>query len=242
MRYHRRKNIWERFLMEAIVLAGGFGTRLQSVVKDVPKPMADINGKPFLEYILDMLLKKGITHVVLSVGYKADKIKNYFKNKYKDMDISYSIEETALGTGGAIKQSLGMCKETDIFVLNGDTYFDVNLNKLFEQYKKLNCDVILSLKVMYNSDRYGSVLLYNDNYIKSFTEKIYMEKSLINGGVYIINKNIFDNCALDDKFSFESDFLEKNVNSLKFGSFISEGYFIDIGIPEDYEKAKIDLR
>ncbi|WP_373034661.1 nucleotidyltransferase family protein [Sulfurimonas sp.] len=227
--------------MEAIILAGGFGTRLQSVVKDVPKPMADINGKPFLEYILNMLSKQGVTDVVFSVGYKADIIKKYFGHKYKNININYSIEEIALGTGGAIKKSLDMCKEKDVLVLNGDTYFDVSLNELFDKYKELDCSLILSLKVMHNSNRYGSVIVEN-NYIKSFTEKKYKEKSLINGGVYIINKNLFTNSILNGTFSFESDFLEKNVNNLKFGFLISNGYFIDIGIPEDYEKAKLDLQ
>lgn len=226
--------------MEAIILAGGFGTRLQSVVKDVPKPMADIDGKPFLEYILNLLEKQGVTDVVLSVGYKAGIIKRYFKEKYKNINITYSCEKTPLGTGGAIKKSLELCKETDIFVLNGDTYFDVNLNNLMKRYKKLDCSLILSLKRMYKSNRYGSVIVEND-YINNFSEKAYKEESLINGGVYIVNKNIFNNSNLNSSFSFETDYLEKQIHNIKIGSFISEGYFIDIGIPEDYNKAKLDL-
>jgi len=230
----------EDFRVEAIILAGGFGTRLQSIVKDVPKPMADINGKPFLEYILNFLMRQGVTTVVLSVGYKEQIIREYFKNKYKNINIVYSIEKTPLGTGGAIKKSLEICKEDDIFVLNGDTYFDVNLAEFLKRHKELNCDLSLSLKRMYKSERYGNVRVEN-NYINGFSEKEYKEETLINGGVYIINKNIFSNTKIDKKFSFETDFLAKQIHDIKIGSFISEGYFIDIGIPEDYKKAKLDL-
>ncbi|HIP13104.1 MAG TPA: D-glycero-D-manno-heptose 1-phosphate guanosyltransferase [Arcobacter sp.] len=226
--------------MEAIILAGGFGTRLQSVVKDVPKPMADINGRPFLEYILDLLANQGITDVILSVGYKKDIIKKHFKSKYKNINICYSVEELPLGTGGAIKKSLKMCKSPDVFVLNGDTYFNVNLNNLLKRYKELDCSLILSLKTMYNSDRYGSVML-KDNYISNFLEKTYKEKTLINGGVYIVKKNIFNNIELDNIFSFETDFLEKQIRNMNIGYLISTGYFIDIGVPEDYKKAQLDL-
>ena len=223
--------------MEAVILAGGFGTRLQSVVKDVPKPMANINGQPFLVYILEYLLKYGITDVVLSVGYKQEIIENYFGNNYKTMRIIYSKEDIPLGTGGAIKKALTFCKEKSVFVLNGDTFFEMNLKKLEEEHLKTRADITLSLKNMYNFDRYGKVIV-NNNRVVMFKEKEFTNSGFINGGVYMLQKDIFNNCS--SKFSFE-DFLEKNLQKLSLYSYIDNGYFIDIGIPDDYQKAIYDF-
>lgn len=225
--------------MEAIVLSGGFGSRLQSVVKDVPKPMADINGKPFLEYILDYLLNNGITKTILSVGYKKEIIENYFGNSYKTMQILYSKEDEPLGTGGAIKKALSFCQEENILVLNGDTYFEINLNTLVKEHNKSNANVTLSIKKMYDFDRYGKVIL-EKNRVVNFVEKEFSSLGFINGGVYIIRKNIFDG-YLDKKFLFEQDFLEKKLSNINIYSYIDKGYFIDIGVPEDYQKAICDF-
>lgn len=224
--------------MEVIVLAGGFGTRLQSVVKDVPKPMADINGKPFLEYILEYLLNYGITKTILSVGYKKEIIENYFGNSYKAIDIVYSKEDEPLGTGGAIKKALTFCKSENVLVLNGDTFFEINLQTLIQEHKKADADVTISLKKMYNFDRYGKVIL-EKNRVISFAEKEFSSSGLINGGVYIIRKDIFD--IYEKKFSFEQEFLEKKLSMLSICAYIDKGYFIDIGIPKDYEKAIYDF-
>ena len=118
--------------MEAIVLAGGFGTRLKEVVSDVPKPMAPVNGKPFLEYLIKDLGEKGIRHIILAVGYKKKIIKEYFKNRYESIEITYSEELTPLGTGGAIKKALKLAKEEDVFIVNGDTFFDIDLKRMKE--------------------------------------------------------------------------------------------------------------
>lgn len=228
----------QKYSMEAIVLAGGFGTRLQSVVKDVPKPMADINGKPFLEYILTYLANNGVKKIILSVGYKKEIIENYFGNSYKKMEIVYSKEDEPLGTGGAIKKALNFCESENILVLNGDTFFEVNLQTLMKEHQKTDADVTISLKKMYNFDRYGKVIV-EKNRVISFTEKEFSSSGLINGGVYIIRKDILDNT--EDKFSFEQDFLEKKISSLNISSYIDEAYFIDIGIPQDYQKAIYDF-
>lgn len=224
--------------MEAIVLAGGFGTRLQSVVRDVPKPMADIVGKPFLVYILEYLLKNNITKVVLSVGYKKELIKKYFGVKYKELNIVYSSEEVPLGTGGAIKQALTFTHGRNIIVLNGDTLFEVNLNNLMQNHIEKNADITLALKKMYDFDRYGKVLLQK-NRIMGFTEKEFTSSGFINGGVYIIQRELFK--RYKRKFSFEHDFLEANFLQLNIFGFIESNYFIDIGIPEDYQKAIYDF-
>lgn len=224
--------------MEAIILAGGFGTRLQSVVKDVPKPMAEINNYPFLKYILDYLSDNGIKRVILSVGYKKEIIEEYFKDSYQNMDILYSKEDEPLGTGGAIKKAIGLSSDDNIFVLNGDTFFDINLNNLYQKHLNSNSDITLSLKKMYNFDRYGKVLI-EDDYIKEFCEKEYTKEGFINGGVYVVKKN---SITIDEeKFSFEKDILENKSNNLKLSYCKSDGYFIDIGIPQDYQRAMYDF-
>jgi len=177
--------------MEAIILAGGFGTRLSNILFDVPKPMAPVNGKPFLKYVFDYLLKNGITHAILALGYKAEVIQKYFGDKYKGISITYSIEDFPLGTGGAIKKALSCCNEDDVFVLNGDTYFDVNLKemKLFHDNKKSN--LTIAVKAMRDFDRYGTVVI-EDHMIKRFEEKKPTDQGKINGGIYLIKKTIFD--------------------------------------------------
>lgn len=224
--------------MEAIILVGGFGTRLQSVVKDVPKPMADINGRPFLCYILEYLLKNGIEKVILSVGYKKEIIQEYFGNRYKTMEIFYSKEDEPLGTGGAIKKAFNFCKNENVLVLNGDTFFEISLKSLINQHQITDADITLSLKQMYNFDRYGKVIV-EKNSIVSFEEKEYSLSGLINAGVYIIRRNLF--LDFETKFSLEQDFLEKSFFKLNIGAYIDKGYFIDIGIPNDYQKAIYDF-
>lgn len=229
--------------MEVIILAGGFGTRLQSVVKDVPKPMADINGKPFLEYILEYLSGYNVTNIVISVGYKQDVIKSYFKSSYKGIPLCYSCEDEPLGTGGAIKKSLNFITTNakNVLVMNGDTFFEVDLAKLEKIDNKFKADITISLIEMRNFDRYGAIKV-ESNIVKKFEEKKFYEKAYINGGVYMIKKNIFNKFIISNKFSFE-EFLEKNLTNMKVCPYISNNsYFIDIGIPSDYEKAKIDFQ
>jgi len=219
--------------MEAIILAGGLGTRLRSVISEIPKPMAPINNKPFLEYILDFLNNQGVKRAILSVGYKWEVIKEYFGDKYKNIELIYNVEKERLGTGGAIKDSLKFVNEKQVYVLNGDTYFDVPLKEM-----KLDDSLIqLALKEMKDFDRYGVVELDENGRILNFKEKAYYKEGLINGGIYLINKDIFNSFELPKKFSFE-EFLEKNFKKLKATGKKFDGYFIDIGIPEDYEKAK----
>lgn len=227
--------------MEAIILAGGFGTRLQSVVKNVPKPMADINGKPFLAYLLDYVIRCGVGKIVLSVGYKKEGVMEFFGSNYKGIEIEYCTEDAPLGTGGAIKKALDLCSEKNILVLNGDTFFAVNLSGFVAAHHKSGSLASIALKPMERFDRYGSVVLDGDN-ITLFEEKKYCDRGFINGGVYVLSADISPmlNC-LPDIFSFEKDFLEAKIANIKPYGFVDNGYFIDIGIPEDYERAKIEL-
>lgn len=225
--------------MEAIILAGGFGTRLQHIVKDVPKPMAPINNKPFLEYIIKNITNNGVEKIVLAVGYKKNSIINYFGDKYKNIVIKYSVEDTPLLTGGAIKKALKLTEERQIFVINGDTYFDVNLFAMLKMHERRNSEITIAAKKMDNFDRYGNIITKCDKII-NFEEKKYCKSGFINGGIYCINRACLDKIYLKS-FSFEKDFLEKYYVKGNFYVYKSDGYFIDIGIPNDYFKAQKDF-
>ncbi|EIF1590915.1 nucleotidyltransferase family protein [Campylobacter coli] len=214
--------------MQAIVLAGGLGTRLKSVVQDLPKPMAPINGKPFLAFVLEYLKKQGIAEVILSVSYKYELIQEYFKDEFEGMKIRYNVEKELLGTGGAIKDALKLVKN-EVYVVNGDTFFDIDLKKLVLNGSK----ICIALKQMQNFDRYGTVNVDEQGIVTSFEEKVFKKQGLINGGIYLLKKDIFDEFSLEKKFSFE-EFLQENYKSLKIQTQIFDDYFIDIGIPEDY--------
>ncbi|HEC1787904.1 nucleotidyltransferase family protein [Campylobacter lari] len=219
--------------MQAIVLAGGLGTRLKSVVQDLPKPMAPINGKPFLAFVLEYLKKQGITEVILSVSYKYELIQECFKDEFDGMKIHYNIEKELLGTGGAIKDALKFI-QNQAYVLNGDTFFDIDLKKLVLNDSK----ICIALKQMQNFDRYGTVNIDDQGIVTSFEEKVFKKRGLINGGIYLLKKDIFDEFDLEKKFSFE-EFLQVNYKILKIQAQIFDDYFIDIGIPEDYYKFNI---
>ncbi|HAN0618297.1 TPA: nucleotidyltransferase family protein [Campylobacter coli] len=218
--------------MQAIVLAGGLGTRLRSVVQDLPKPMAPINGKPFLAFVLEYLKKQGTTEIILSVSYKYELIQEYFKDEFHGMKIHYNIEKELLGTGGAIKDALKFI-QNQAYVLNGDTIFDIDLKKLALNDSK----ICIALKQMQNFDRYGTVNVDNQGIVTSFEEKVFKKRGLINGGIYLLKKDIFDNFDLEKKFSFEK-FLQENFELLKIQTQIFNDYFIDIGVPQDYKLFK----
>jgi D-glycero-alpha-D-manno-heptose 1-phosphate guanylyltransferase len=221
-------------------LAGGLGTRLRSVISDLPKPMAPVNGKPFLHYIFRYLGKQGIGKAILSVGYKYEAIHDFFGEAYEGIQIQYSVESEPMGTGGGIKKAFELVSDT-AFVLNGDTFFDVNLAALKQFYIDNTCDAVLALKHLNNFDRYGTVQLEGSR-ITGFIEKKLMPEGLINGGVYYLGRQLFDKTQTAEKFSFEKDVFEAYCNRLKFGGKVFDGYFIDIGIPEDYQKAQHDFK
>ena len=231
-------------LKEAIILAGGFGTRLQSVVNDVPKPMAPINNEPFLNYVFDYLKHFNIEHVVLSTGYLSEKIVEYYKTEYKGIKVSYAKEETPLGTGGGIRLAITKCTTKDILVLNGDSFFDVDINVHYQNHVAKQADCTLALRKADNAARYGTIVLGRENIIESFKEKDNIEQAgLINGGVYILNRELYlKNTEEDITFSIEKDFYERKIKELQIFGFEYAGYFIDIGIPEDYKKAQDDFK
>lgn len=229
-------------MKEGIILAGGFGTRLQSVVSDVPKSMAEVAARPFIAYLFDYVAGQRFDHIVLSLGYKADVIIEWLGTQNWPFKISYVIENTPLGTGGAIKYAFGKISGKEAFVINGDTFFDVDTSSLLGFHKAKAADISIALKPMTDFDRYGSVSLDESQRIRVFNEKQYCSGGLINGGIYIINAGIFERLMLPEKFSFEKDIMESYIDELAIYGMEQDNYFIDIGIPSDFEKANLDFK
>lgn len=225
--------------MNIVILAGGFGTRLQSVVHDVPKPMADIKGTPFLELLMQELSFLDPERFVLCVSYKKDIIKQHFKDNFLGIPVVYSEEDTPLGTGGAIKQAFDLYNMEDALVLNGDSYIAAD----YAGFEKQNKDATLAvmLKQVEDANRYGRVEVEN-NRIVAFREKEQiMQPGLINAGIYKINRKLFSG-NLPAKFSFEKDVLEPIIPQLKPKYMVADDYFIDIGLPESYAQACRELK
>jgi D-glycero-alpha-D-manno-heptose 1-phosphate guanylyltransferase len=227
---------------EAIILAGGLGTRLRDTVPDLPKCMAPIAGKPFLSYVIDYLRMQGIERFVFSLGYKWGLIEEYLQKEYPTLDYSSVIEEEPLGTGGAIQLAIQKCGSEKVVVANGDTLFKVQVKELFETDESNDSECTIALKPMKDFDRYGVVETDRKGRIISFREKQFYTAGLINGGVYILNKKKFLSRSLPAKFSFEKDYLEKFYSEALFYASSQDEYFIDIGIPEDYQRAQIELK
>jgi D-glycero-alpha-D-manno-heptose 1-phosphate guanylyltransferase len=227
---------------ECIVLAGGFGTRLKSIVNDRPKCLALINppGLPFLNLLLGYLIKNNFNKIIFSLGFMNEKIIDYLNNCTISIEIEYVIENVPLGTGGGIKKAINIASSENVLIINADTFFDVNIDNLYFEHSKCNAICSIALKKMINFDRYGTVTL-KKNKIQNFEEKRRMRKGLINGGVILLNKSKFLSFDLSDKFSFESDFLSVNTKEKLIFGFESKGYFIDIGVPDDYNKAHDEL-
>ena len=225
---------------EAIILCGGKGTRLKEVVNDVPKPLAPIDGIPFLSILMKYLKAQGIERVILATGYMHEKIENLYGNCYEGMEIVYSIEHNPLGTGGAIANALRKIKSENVLVLNGDSVIKFQLNEIKKQFSEIKFHSLLILKPMERVERYGAVKTF-ENRVTAFEEKSFKEQCLINTGVYILNKEIFNDKAENEVFSFEKDFLEKEVEKGSLFGMECKGFFIDIGVPEDYAAAQNNL-
>lgn len=228
-----------KLILEAIVLAGGFGTRLQKVVNDVPKSMALINGRPFLEYLLDYLISQGVKKVILSVGYMRESIVNHFQTRFKNIEIDYAIEEEPLGTGGGIRLAFWKVKGTRAFVVNGDSMFRFDFRLMLEQHLKKKAEATLSLRRLPSTGRYGRVEINRNRRIIEFTEKNELAGAgYINGGVYVIEKLFLMDPDFRGKFSIEKDCFERLYHHSRMFGFPASGYFLDIGIPDDFYKAQ----
>ena len=227
--------------MQAIILVGGFGTRLQSVVKDLPKPMAPIGDKPFLALLIESFRRRGVKEIMLSVHHMREAIQEYFGNNYNGMKISYAIEETPLGTGGAIVNSMNILQpKNPVLVVNGDTFLKIDLSRMYQIHKDKKAGISIALRQVESCKRFGEVVV-EDGIIKDFAYAGNDGAGYINAGIYVINANFFKDYKLNKSFSFERDFLYQYTPKIKPLAYISEDYFIDIGIPEDYERACNEL-
>ncbi len=223
---------------EAIILAGGKGTRLNAVVPDRPKPMAVINGRPFLEYLLDFLLAQGIEKVILSVGFRSEMIISHFGSRYKNAALSYAEETSPLGTGGGIRNALTRVSGKKVFIVNGDTFFRIPLPLMVEEFDRKGAEILLALHPVSTPERYGVVSMHENGSIASFSEKPRESgPSLVNGGIYLMGTGIFNRFDLPPAFSLEKDFLGKNSGKIRIFGLSFDHDFIDIGIPETYRQA-----
>ena len=222
----------------AIILAGGKGTRLQSVVSDRPKPLALVAGRPFIEYLLDQLNNAGITHVVISTGYLGEQIRQQLGTTYKKLSLHYSQEDIPLGTAGALRHALPLIPSQQILVLNGDSYCDIDFTKLVASHKTKNALVTMATVAVPEVSRYGSVTTTQDGRIIDFREKgLQTGEGFINAGIYVINKSVVCNIVPDKLISLERDIFPQYLDQAMYG-FATNGTFIDIGIPDDYERAQ----
>lgn len=226
---------------ELIILAGGLGTRLRSEVPDLPKCMAPLNGRPFINFVVDYFQGQGIEKFIFSLGYKHEIVVEHLNTQYATINMQYIIEEEPLGTGGAIKRACSKASEENIFITNGDTLFKVNTDEVINIHLQNKSVCTLALKPMKDSDRFGVVSIDGGKNIVRFNEKKYYADGLINGGFYALNIPSFLNKNFPDKFSFEKDYLEKYCPDRKFFASIQDNYFIDMGIPADYKRAATEL-
>jgi D-glycero-alpha-D-manno-heptose 1-phosphate guanylyltransferase len=228
-------------ITEAVVLAGGLGTRLRAAVPDLPKCMAPVAGRPFLAYVIDALRLQGIQRFVFSLGYKAEVIEDFLKSAYPTLLYKTVVEDEPLGTGGAVQLAVTKCRTENILVANGDTLFKIDLWGFEKVHDENNSECTLALKPLQHFDRYGAVAVRN-NQVISFKEKQFYKEGLIDGGIYILNKSRFLQRHLPQQFSFETEYLQRFASEETFYGSVQDGYFIDIGIPADYEQAQKDFQ
>jgi len=226
--------------MEAIVLAGGFGTRLSGRLNGVPKPMVSIAGRPFLEILLNQLKRAGCPRVVLSVGHLHKVIQDFFGSSFNGMHLEYAIESVPLGTGGAIRLALQKAREESVLVLNGDTFLDADYGALLHFHAVERTNLTIAIAQVENAARYGRVLT-NENRIVGFEEKGRSGPGWINAGAYVIGKGFEWPQALPETFSFESDVLSREIGRLLPAAYPVNGFFLDIGLPEDLDRAQTEL-
>jgi D-glycero-alpha-D-manno-heptose 1-phosphate guanylyltransferase len=223
---------------EAIILAGGLGTRLRDEVPDLPKCLAPVNEKPFLHYLILFLKKEGIERFIFSLGYKASAVIAFIESTLSPTEYSWVIEQEPLGTGGAIRLALDAVKGENVWVLNGDSISMVNLTEQYRLHTLQSAICTLALIPQQQFERYGTVTIDQNNRITGFEEKKWQENGLINAGIYLLNKNSFIQSTPAGNFSMETAFLQRFYPTLPMYGYVETAYFIDIGVPEDYRRAQ----
>ncbi|MBP1745697.1 MAG: nucleotidyltransferase [Deltaproteobacteria bacterium] len=227
---------------KVIILAGGLGTRLRETLGTLPKPLAPVGSKPFLEYLLKFISDQGFRDVIISLGYGSDAIREYFGDgSSRGLRIAYTLEKELLGTAGAVKLSELVIGSDDFFVMNGDTYFEVDLKQMLRFHESRDAVATIALAYKEDTGRYGNIIIDKDNEIVSFSEKAGEGRAgYINGGIYIFRKEVLEYIPANKVCSLEEEIIPFLVGKGLYG-FPVKGYFIDIGIPEDYEKAKREI-
>lgn len=227
--------------LEAIILAGGFGTRLRQVVQDVPKPLAPVAGRPFLAYLLDSLSQAGVKRAVLATGYLSEQIEAAMGHAWRGMALTYSVEETPLGTGGAIRKALLETSGGPVLVLNGDTWLRFSAGEFATALQTSGQPLGMALARVPDVARYGTVAMEDDR-ITGFGEKNSSGPGFINAGVYCMADPSHLSFPSEESFSFEKEILvPASVSGHLFG-FIHTSDFIDIGVPEDYARAQEEAK
>jgi D-glycero-alpha-D-manno-heptose 1-phosphate guanylyltransferase len=228
------------FLMraeEAIILAGGFGTRLRSLVGDVPKPMAPVSGRPFLAWVLDNLAAQGLRRVILATGYMADKVQEATGARWRGMDITYSVEREPLGTGGAVKLAAAQLHGDSAHVLNGDTFLRYSLSGLEDAAHAAHAPIAVALAQVPDVARYGAVAV-DGGRVTTFHEKGRHGPGLINAGSYYLSADALRALPMEAAFSFETAVLRPQAAAGCLAAFTQTQEFIDIGIPDDFVRAQ----
>jgi D-glycero-alpha-D-manno-heptose 1-phosphate guanylyltransferase len=226
--------------MEALILAGGLGTRLREAVPDVPKPMAPVRNRPFLEHQMDYWIGQGVTRFILSVGYRHELIEAHFGGAYRQCPVVYAREATPLGTGGGLLLGLGQAQDESVLVLNGDTFFEVNLADMRARHATTHADVTVALRQIAHNDRYGEVALDAQGDVVSFNSAATGGEGIINGGVYLMRPAVLLGLgyAPGDTAALEQDLFPRLLKTGKrVTGFVTNSNFIDIGIPDDYYRA-----
>jgi len=226
--------------MEAIVLAGGLGTRLASRLEGIPKAMAPVAGRPFLEILLKQLERAGCGRVLLSVGHLREVIQDHFGSSFEGLALEYVVEEEPLGTGGAIRKALERASEKAVLVLNGDTFLDADYAAMLRFHQAEGSALTIAVTQQADASRYGRVRV-EGNRIVGFEEKGRPGPGYINAGAYVLQTAIAWPAALGERFSFERDFLMPETSRLRPAAFEVEGFFLDIGVPEDLDRAQTEL-
>lgn len=232
--------------MQAIILAGGKGTRLRAEVPDLPKPLASIDGRPFLEHQMAYWVSQGVDRFVLSVGYKAEMIVSHVGSQFRDAQVAYAVEDQPLGTGGALLFAMNQLNPDEPFlVLNGDTFFDLPLSDLQRFHQERNSDWTLGLFPTQDTTRYLGVRLGDDGRLLSLVASLVRDRVWANAGVYMISPGVLDRVAerYRGEVSLEGAIIPAllEAESAIYGV-RHNGYFIDIGFPEDYRRAADLLR
>jgi len=218
---------------EAIILAGGRGTRLAGTIGELPKPMAPVAGRPFLEWQLDALARRGVARVILSIGHRREAVERHFGARYGSLAIAYAREESPLGTGGAVVAAMGSVEGDAAFVLNGDTFIRAPLAEL---ESRPGCAIAMLVARVPDAARFGTVVVAQRR-VAGFREKAAGGPGLVNSGVYWIAKRALEGLGARGAFSLERDFMEPRVAELAMCAVVTDEPFVDIGVPESLAAA-----